>query len=305
MSDLIVDNVSCKHHAEQPCNAIRMTLEPDEKDLGGFSVRRLLPTTELRSVGPFIFFDHLGPAVFAPGKGIDVRPHPHIGLATITYVFEGEILHRDSLGKVQPIRPSELNWMTAGKGIAHSERTPPEIRELGHTLHALQLWIALPEDQEEVDPFFAHYDASDLPKSDTEGCSLRVMVGEAFGLKSPVKTHSPTLYVEVEMQEGAKITVPEGIEERAVYIVAGQVDARDTSLPQHTMTVFDQTPGIELTARENSKLVFIGGAPLGKRIMWWNLVASRPELLEATKQAWRDKTFPQVPKETEFIPLPE
>jgi redox-sensitive bicupin YhaK (pirin superfamily) len=305
MSDLIIESVSCKRHQDLPCTAIKVTLEPVEKDLGGFSVRRLLPTSELRSVGPFIFFDHLGPAIFAPGKGVDVRPHPHIGLATITYVFAGEILHRDSLGAVQPIRPNELNWMTAGKGIAHSERTPPDIREQGHTLHALQLWIALPEDQEETDPFFVHYDASDLPKSEEEGCSIRVMVGEAYGLISPVKTHSPTLYVEVALQEGARINLPENVEERAVYVISGQVDARETVITQHTMVVFDKSPGIELVAREESKLVLIGGPPLGKRIMWWNLVSTRTDLLEAAKQAWRDRTFPRVPGETEFIPLPE
>lgn len=304
MSDLIFETVSCKHHLEQPCTAIKMLLEPMEKDLGGFSVRRLLPTAELRSVGPFIFFDHLGPATFPPGQGIDVRPHPHIGLATITYVFEGEILHRDSLGEVQPIRPNELNWMTAGKGIAHSERTPPEVRAKGHTLHALQLWIALPEDQEETDPFFAHYDADKLPRRNEDRCSIRVMIGEAFGLKSPVKTHSPTLYVEVDLLAGATISLPEKIGERAVYVVSGQVDARETAIPQHTMVVFDQTAGIELVAREESKLVLVGGAPLGRRIMWWNLVASRSELLEAAKQGWRDRSFPQVPGETEFIPLP-
>lgn len=305
MSDLIIESVSCKLHQDQPCTAIKMTLEPVEKDLGGFSVRRLLPTSELRSVGPFIFFDHLGPAIFAPGKGVDVRPHPHIGLATITYVFEGEILHRDSLGAVQPIRPNELNWMTAGKGIAHSERTPPDIREKGHTLHALQLWIALPEDREEMNPFFAHYDESDLPKSEEQGCSIRVMVGDAYGLTSPVKTHSPTLYVEVDLQEGARINLPDNVEERAVYVVSGKVGARETVIPQHAMVVFDKSPGIELVAREESKLVFIGGPPLGERIMWWNLVATRTDLLEAAKQAWHDRTFPQVPEETEFIPLPE
>lgn len=305
MSDLLNETVSCQHYQEHPCTAIRMVLEPSDKDLGGFSVRRLLPTSELRSVGPFIFFDHLGPASFPPGKGVDIRPHPHIGLATITYVFEGEILHRDSLGKVQPIRPNELNWMTAGKGIAHSERTPPAVRAEGHTLHALQLWIALPEAQEQTDPFFAHYDAADLPSLNRESCSIRVMIGEAFGLKSPVKTHSPTLYVEVDLRKGASVSLPEDIDERAVYVVSGQVDARATAIPRHTMVVFDQAPGVELVAREDSKLVIVGGTPLGKRIMWWNLVASRPELLEAAKQAWRDRSFPQVPRETEFIPLPE
>ncbi len=305
MSDLIHEQIGCKHSVAQPCTAIKLVLEPKEKDLGGFSIRRLLPTQELPSVGPFIFFDHLGPVNFPPGQGIDVRPHPHIGLATITYVFSGEILHRDSLGKVQPIRPNELNWMTAGEGIAHSERTPPEVRTQGHTLHALQLWIALPEEEEQTGPFFAHYGPESLPLRRTAGGSIRVMVGEAFGLKSAVKTHSPTLYVEVDLKRDETITVPDHVEERAVYVVSGHLNSRDSAIPVHTMVVFDKTAGIELTAREDSKLVIIGGTPLGKRIMWWNLVATNPDLLEAAKQAWRDRTFPQVPAETEFIPLPE
>ena len=304
MSDLISKETSCHKLAGDSCATIKMVLEPMDRDLGGFSVRRLLPTRELPSVGPFIFFDHLGPAEFAPGTGIDVRPHPHIGLATITYVFEGEILHRDNLGSVQAIRPEEINWMTAGKGIVHSERTGPELRRQGHTLEALQLWVALPEADEETAPFFIHYDSSSLPLIAGNGLAIRIMIGEAYGVNSAVKTHSPTLYLEARLEAGATISIPDEVEERAVYIVSGSLSAGETALPQHTMTVFDRTPGIELTAREPSRLVIIGGTPLGKRTVWWNLAATRKELIEQTKDDWRNGRFPRIPGETEFIPLP-
>jgi redox-sensitive bicupin YhaK (pirin superfamily) len=305
MSDLISKETSCQLLAGTGCTAISLVLEPTDRDLGGFSVRRLLPTRELPSVGPFIFFDHLGPAEFASGTGIDVRPHPHIGLATITYVFEGEILHRDNLGSVQAIRPQEINWMTAGKGIVHSERTGPELRRQGHTLEALQLWVALPEADEETAPFFSHYDSSSLPLIAGNGITTRIMIGEAYGVKSAVKTHSPTLYVEARLEVGATITVPDGVEERAVYLVSGSLTTGETLLPQHTMTVFDSSPGIELTARESSRLVIIGGRPLGKRTVWWNLAASRKELIEQAKDDWQNGRFPKIPGETEFIPLPD
>lgn len=305
MSDLIDREPGCKSHIDKPCSAIKLILEPKEKDLGNVTVRRLMPTHELRSIGPFVFFDHLGPAVFPPGQGIDVRPHPHIGLATITYVFEGEILHRDNLGKVQPIRPNEINWMTAGRGIVHSERTPPGVRAQGHTLHALQLWVALPEADQETEPAFFHYDSETLPILEEPGKSIRVMIGEAFGLRSAVRTWSPTLYVEVNLKAGASITVPDQVAERAVYVVSGCLTARSNPIPLHTMVVFDETTEIELTAREDSRLVFIGGAPLGKRTVWWNLVSTSKELIEQAKQDWREGRFDKVPEETEFIPLPE
>jgi len=305
MSKMTNDDAGCPCRTEMGCSAIKLVLEPKDKDLGGFSVRRLLPATEQRSVGPFIFFDHLGPAVFPSGKGVDVRPHPHIGLATITYVFEGEILHRDSLGNVQPIRPNEINWMTAGKGIAHSERTPPDVRQAEHTLHALQLWVALPEEEQQTAPAFNHYGFEALPLVKDDNSSIRVMIGEAYGVRSAVKTFSSTLYVEVKLKAGQAITVPEHVEERAVYVVSGRLKAKETEIAMHIMAIFDSTPGVELIAMQDSTLVFIGGASLGKRIMWWNLVSSREDLLENAKQAWREGTFPKVPGETEFIPLPE
>lgn len=302
MSDRFERTTSCQG---QDHRAIKMCLEPAEKDLGGFTVRRFLPSKVLPSVGPFIFFDHLGPAVFAPGEGIDVRPHPHIGLATITYVFAGEILHRDSLGHVQPIRPNEINWMTAGRGIVHSERTGPELRQQGHTLEALQLWVALPEDQQECEPFFLHYDATDLPQVVMEKVVVRVMIGEAFGVRSAVKTHSPTFYAEVQLEQGGILALPDDLEERAIYIVSGQVKTAESHIKQHRMVLFDQTAGVELEALEPTRLVIIGGTPLGKRTVWWNLVSSRKDLLEKAKQDWTQKRFPKVPGETEFIPLPE
>lgn len=305
MSDLIMAKPACKNAETRPCPAVTTLLEPREKDLGGFSVRRLLPTRELQSIGPFVFFDHLGPAEFPAGKGIDVRPHPHIGLATVTYVFEGEILHRDSLGNVQPIRPNAINWMTAGSGIVHSERTPPEIRRSAHTLHALQLWVALPEKQEQMAPSFRHYGAEALPLQQEEGRSVRVLIGEAFGVRSQVATVSPTLDVEAALQKGARLQVPDHVEERAIYVVSGQIAVGDAHLPVHTMAVLDQESDISLRAEEESRLVIIGGAPLGERIIWWNLVASRQDLIEEAKQQWKNGQFPDVPGETEFIPLPD
>lgn len=304
MSDLLNDLVHCEAGNCSVCSAIRTILEPKDKDLGGFSVRRLMPSDTLKAVGPFVFFDHLGPADFTPGTGIDVRPHPHIGLATITYLFEGEILHRDNLGHVQPIRPGEINWMTAGRGIVHSERTPPSLRETGHRLHALQLWVALPQEDEETTPDFIHYDAAQLPSFDKDGMSLRVMIGEAYGLASPVKTFSPTLYLEVQLAQGASFVLPEGAEERAVYVVSGDLQARDTRIASHHMAVFDESKGIELIARDNCRLVVIGGKPLGKRTVWWNLVASRRDLIERAKANWKNDRFPKVPGDSEFIPLP-
>lgn len=303
MSDLFNQTLTCPS-IKGASSPILSLLAPEEKDLGGFSVRRLLPSAKLKSVGPFVFFDHLGPAWFAPGQGVDVRPHPHIGLATITYLFAGEILHRDSLGNIETIRPNEINWMTAGQGIVHSERTPPEIRSAGHTLHALQLWVALPVADEETEPAFYHYDTAELPEVINPNKSMRVMIGEAFGAISPVRTWSPTLYVEVNLKAGASVTLPDHVEERAVYTVAGAVNAKTTVLPLHTMVVFDRSPEVELVAQEDTRLVIIGGTPVGKRTIWWNLVASRKELIEKAKENWREGRFPKVPGETEFIPLP-
>jgi hypothetical protein len=304
MSDLLTGPAHCEAGTHPCCPAVRAILHPVDRDLGGFSVRRLLPSDRLKSVGPFVFFDHLGPAQFQPGAGIDVRPHPHIGLATITYLFAGEILHRDNLGSIQPIRPTEINWMTAGRGIAHSERTPPDLRAAGHTLHALQLWVALPAAQEESAPAFFHYDASQLPTIDRDGAALRIMIGAAYGVVSPVKTYSPTLYLEARLGKGVALALPDGAEELAVYVVSGSLRVQDTAIPSHCLAVLDPAAEVALTAVEESRLVIIGGQPLGKRIVWWNLVATRRELIEAAKAAWQAGGFPAIPGETEFIPLP-
>lgn len=304
MSDLL-ENAMDEKCTRNPCQAIRMIIEPHEKDLGGFTVRRCLPAPDRKMVGPFIFFDHAGPATFAPGQGIDVRPHPHINLATITYLFEGEILHRDNLGKVQPIRPGEINLMIAGNGIVHSERTPPDVRAAGHTLHALQLWIALPEEYEETDPSFHHYDSEELPTLDRDGVSLRVMIGDAYGLASPVKTFSPTLYVEATLEEGASFTLPDSVSERGIYLLSGAMSHGEDRLDPHRMIVFDETAGITLKASEPTRLALIGGEPLGPRKIWWNFVSSRPERIEQAKKDWRENRYNQVPGETEFIPLPD
>lgn len=288
-----------------PGSAIRTILHPVDKDLGGFSVRRLIPCAALKSVGPFVFFDHLGPAQFQPGTGVDVRPHPHIGLATVTYLFDGEILHRDNLGNVQPIRPGEINWMTAGRGIVHSERTPPPLRASGHLVHALQLWVALPEEFEETAPEFLHYDAHQFPSIDRQGLSLRVMIGEAFGVTSPVKTWSPTLYLAAQLKKGAVFVLPDGVGERAAYVVSGHIQTREATIPRHCLAAFNAVSGIELTAAEDSRLVVIGGRPVGKRTVWWNLVATRRALIEKAKADWKAGRFAKIPGETELIPLPE
>lgn len=305
MSDLLDDIGRCAVERCAPCTAIRAILHPRDRDLGGFSVRRLLPAEEVRAVGPFVFFDHLGPAVFPPGQGLDVRPHPHIGLATVTYLFAGELLHRDNLGHVQAIRPGEINWMTAGRGIAHSERSPSEVRAAGHTVHALQLWVALPEEFEETAPEFCHYAAGQLPTVERPGFTVRVMIGEAFGVASPVAIFSPTLYLEIRAEKGAAIALPGGSEELGVYVVAGALEARNQVLAAHSLAVFDPAPGTVLTATEESRLVMIGGRSLGRRTVWWNLVASRRELIERAKAEWRGGSFPPIPGETEYVSLPD
>lgn len=284
---------------------IRASVMPKEKDLDGLAVRRLLPTAQLRSVGPFVFFDHLGPVHFQPCTGIDVKPHPHIGLATVTYLFDGEMLHRDSLGHVQAIRPGAINWMTAGRGIVHSERTPPAVRSRHHTLHALQLWIALPEQDEQSEPAFYHYEAEQIPMM-VQGCStVRVLIGEAFGLKSPVRTCSPTLYLEAALEPGCSFRLPENVEEQAVYVISGALRAKGTTIGHHCLVAFDPATAVELIATEKTRLVVVGGQPLGKRTVWWNFVASRRELIEEAKVAWKEGRFARVPGETEFTPLPE
>lgn len=287
------------------CKLVELLIEPRDKDLGGFSVRRVLPTMQRRMVGPWIFFDHMGPADFAAGEGINVRPHPHVNLATVTYLFEGEILHRDSVGSYQPIRPGDVNLMVAGKGITHSERERSEVTAKAHRLHGLQLWLALPEADEEIDPAFYHYPDADIPRVEVDGVPIRVIMGSAYGATSPVKVYADTLYVEAHLKAGQTIQVPDA-QERAVYVAEGELTAGATSVPEHAMAVFSDAPGIELTATRDSRIAIVGGEHLGKRYIEWNFVSSRRERIQQAKADWKAQTFPKVKgDDEEFIPLPE
>jgi len=271
-----------------------------------FSVRRLLPSGARRMVGPFIYFDHMGPVVFPPGAGIDVKPHPHIGLATVTYLFEGEILHRDSLGSQQPIRPGDVNWMIAGRGIVHSERTAPERRRDGAALHGLQLWVALPAEQEDAAPDFHHHPAATLPQLEVGGVQLRVLAGSAFGVTSPVRTLSPLFYVDAAMPAGSSMTLEPEYEQRAAYVVTGAIQcAGNAQAGYGEMLVFEPGVPVELRTGQPTRLVLLGGAPLGTRHITWNFVSTSKERIEQAAQAWKERRFPTVPgDETEFVLLP-
>jgi redox-sensitive bicupin YhaK (pirin superfamily) len=276
------------------------------RDLGGFEVRRVLPWGGGRMIGPFIFLDQMGPLAFAPGQGIDVRPHPHIGLATVTYLFEGELVHRDNLGVVQTIRPGDVNWMTAGRGIVHSERTSPEMRAGGQRMHGLQSWVALPGEYEEAEPAFDHTPAEKLPERDIDGVKLRVIAGRAFGLTSPVPVFSGMFYVDVAMGAGAALDVPAEYAERAAYVLQGTVTAERQDFGAGTLLIFTAGSKSQLTAKGASRVALLGGAPFeSKRHIWWNFVSSSTERIEQAKRQWAQGVFPQVPGETEFIPLPE
>ena len=287
------------------CDAIELIIQPRETDLGEFSVKRSLPTRARKMVGPWIFFDHMGPAEFAPGKGVNVRPHPHINLATVTYLFEGEILHRDSLGSKQSISPGDINLMVAGKGIVHSERERPEVNGVPHRLHGLQLWMALPEEFEEIDPAFYHYPSRDIPAATIDGVSLRVLIGDAYGLVSPVKTYSDTLYVEADLQAGQRLELANA-EERALYVAKGQLKLKDKVINQYDMVVLSEAEGVAIEATQNSRIALIGGKNLGPRFIEWNFISSRKERIEQAKQDWLAGKFPKVIEdEVEFIPLPK
>jgi redox-sensitive bicupin YhaK (pirin superfamily) len=288
------------------CDAIERVIIPRTSDLGGFSVRRALPSSQHRMVGPFIFFDHMGPAEFRAGQGIDVRPHPHIGLATVTYLFAGEIMHRDSLGTVAAIRPGAVNWMSAGRGIAHSERTAPDHRVAGEPLHGLQCWVALSAGQEEGAPDFVHHDASALPIETGEGKTVRVVAGRFLGLTSPVKTGWDTLMADVTLAAGASLPLDADTEERALYIVSGEVDIAGDRFEAGRLLVFRPGDRITVTATTPARLAVVGGAAMdGPRHIWWNFVSSRKERIEQAKADWKAGRFDGVPGESEFIPLPE
>lgn len=288
------------------CEAIERVIVPRTSDLGGFSVRRALPSAQRRMVGPFIFLDHMGPAEFRTGQGIDVRPHPHIGLATVTYLFAGEIMHRDSLGSVAPIRPGEVNWMSAGRGIAHSERTAPDHRVVGEPLHGLQCWVALPAAAEEGAPAFVHHGADALPTVSGEGKSVRVVAGKFLGLASPVVTGWDTLFADVTLAAGASLPLDAETEERALYIVSGEIEVAGDRFSSGRLLVFKPGDRITVTAASPARLAVVGGAAMdGPRHIWWNFVSSRKERIEQAKADWKSGRFEAVPGETEFIPLPE
>ena len=286
--------------------AIAQVVESRLRDLGGFEVRRILPFDGGRMVGPFIFLDHMGPVTFTAGQGIDVRPHPHVCLATVTYLFDGEIEHRDSLGVVQTIRPGDVNWMTAGNGIVHSERTGATLRAAGHRLHGLQSWVALPQSDEETEPEFHHFPAQQLPGLDGDGVRLRLIAGESFGLRSPVRVFSKMFYAAASLDTNATLDLPLEHAERAAYVVEGSVEVEGRTFAEGTLLVFVEGEAVKLRAKSMSRIALLGGAPLeSKRHIWWNFVASSPERIERAKREWADGKFPRVPGETEFIPLPQ
>jgi len=289
------------------CEAIAHVVVPRTVDLGDFEVRRALPSARSRMVGPFIFFDHFGPAEFRAGHGLDVRPHPHIGLATVTYLFGGEIMHRDSLGTEAPIRPGEVNWMTAGRGIVHSERTGAELRTTGSPIHGLQMWVALPAAKEEMEAAFAHHATAEFPAIEDNGARARVVIGSQFGAKSPVLTTSETVFVDVTLKAGSTMPLDAAHEERAIYVIDGEIDIAGDQFAPGRLLVFKPGDTVSVRAVRDSHLVIAGGAPMdGPRHIWWNFVSSRKERIEQAKAEWAAGHFGKVPgDEIEFIPLPE
>jgi len=287
---------------------ITRVLDGRPRDLGGFSVRRVLPAPGLRTIGPFVFFDHMGPASFAPGEGVDVRPHPHIGLATVTYLFDGAFMHRDSLGSAQLIRPGDVNWMVAGRGIAHSERTPPAERAApgGARIHGIQTWIALPREHEETTPSFEHHPAATLPEIREGGATLRLIAGAAFGQCAPAAVFSPMFYLAAELEDGAQIELPEEYAERAAYVVEGEVEAAGERHAAGRMVVFAAGEGASVGALTAARVMLLGGAALeGPREIWWNFVSSSADRIERAKIDWHEDRFAAVPGDDERIPLPE
>jgi len=288
------------------CDALAQIIVPRTSDLGGFTVRRALPSAQRRMVGPFIFLDHMGPAEFRAGAGLDVRPHPHIGLATVTYLFAGEIMHRDSLGSIAPIRPGAVNWMSAGRGIAHSERTAPDHRRAGEPLHGMQCWVALPGAHEESAPSFVHHGAGELPVVADNGITARIVAGSLFGKASPVATGWDTLFADVALDQGTRLPLDDVAEERAIYIVAGEIDVAGDRFCEGRLLVFRARDRITVTAVTACRLAVVGGAAMdGPRHIWWNFVSSRRERIEQAKADWKAGRFDAVPGESEFIPLPE
>jgi redox-sensitive bicupin YhaK (pirin superfamily) len=289
------------------CDGIEQVIVPRARDLGGFSVRRALPAAGRQMVGPFIFFDQMGPAEFLVGTGIDVRPHPHIGLATVTYLFDGEIMHRDSLGTAMAIKPGELNLMSAGNGIVHSERTAPQERAKGPRLYGIQAWAALPKSHEEAAPQFAHYDASQLPRIAGDGKTVRVVMGQMYGQSSPAEFPHPSFYAEAVLAPGAVLPLDADYDERAIFIVSGEIDIAGDSFTAGRLLVFKPGDRISVLATAQSRLILLGGEPMdGPRHIWWNFVSSSKDRIAAAKSDWKAKRFASVPGDREeFIPLPD
>lgn len=291
--------------ASAPTYPVELVVGPRMRPLGGLEVNRVWPTAARRLIGPFIFLDHLERAPLAPGMGLDVPPHPHIGLATVTYLFEGELVHADSLGMRETIRPGELNWMTAGRGITHAERTGPEERARPAYIHGIQSWVALPIEEEDCEPGFAHHAAGDLPELAEPGVRLKLIAGEAFGARSPVAVKSGLFYVEADVDAGRVLGLPAELGERGCYVVAGRVRLGAAEYPAGRMLVLASGADVRIEAVESSKLMLLGGAPLeGDRHVWWNFVSSKPERIETAKRDWAEERFPPVPGDRERMPLP-
>ena len=286
---------------------IELMVIPNAKDIGGFEVRRALPTARRRLVGPFIFFDRMGPAILRAGQALDVRPHPHIGLSTVTYLFDGKIRHRDSLGTEMVIQPGDVNLMTAGRGIVHSERTGAEKRAAGGPIHGLQMWVALPSAKEEMDAAFAHHDTAEFPVIKENGKQVRVVVGSLYGASSPVPTVHETMFADVHLKAGSAIPLDAGHEERAIYVIDGMIDIAGDKFEAGKLLVFRPGDQVSVSAASDAHFVILGGAPMdGPRHIWWNFVSSRKERIEQAKAEWKAGHFQKVPgDEIEFIPLPE
>jgi hypothetical protein len=289
------------------CDALELVIVPRTRDLGdGFEVRRALPHGKRQMVGPFIFFDHFGPVQFMSGKGMDVRPHPHIGLATVTYLFDGSIMHRDSEGNIQEIQPGAMNLMTAGRGIAHSERTPDVQRRDGQKMLGLQSWIALPAGSEEIAPSFQHYAAADLPEVVERGFTARIIAGSSFGVSSPVAMVSPWFYTEVTAEHGVSVPLDPDHEERAIYVIDGEIEIAGDRFEGPRLLIFRPNDRITVKTTKPARMMFLGGDALeGPRHIWWNFVSSSKERIEQAKADWKAGRFAAVPNEHEFIPLPE
>lgn len=281
-----------------------LLIQPRAEDIAGQPILRPLPSARCRSVGPFVFFDHMLEQAYAPGSGMNINQHPHIGLSTLTYLFEGELQHKDSLGSDQRVQPGDVSWMSAGRAVAHVERTPQALRQSGSRLHGLQVWLALPQTEEQGEPSYSHHPAASLPRSEAMGVQITLIAGSGFCLQSPVPVRSPTLYAELRLQAGASLLIPAEQRERALYLIDGEARLEDDDLPLRGLAVLPEGEALLLSACGECHLALIGGEPLGPRRMYWNFIASEAALLEQAKQRWASGDWPQVPGETARIELP-